>query len=265
MKSSPLWRESSDYKSSPYLRWFTTAIGYCSGRATALESAQDAGSHGEARERDSGGQMKKFVVLLCVILLAAAAVAQTNMALPAGTALKVKLETALSTFSSKQGDPFSGRVTEAVVLDGKTVIPIGATVQGRVTKVSEPRRIAGKPTIGIFPETVVLPDGQRFMLNATLVDTTVRHGTDVNEEGQFKGVGHDGKDLTEIGMGTGGGMLVGGLIGGGKGLLIGGTIGAAATIGHWLGKKKSAVLPAGTELVMELSRPLAMTAAGAGQ
>jgi hypothetical protein len=209
--------------------------------------------------------MKRYVVLLCMILLAALAVAQTNLSLPAGTAMKVKLEKRLSTASSQSGDPFSGRVTEAVVLSGKTVIPIGATVQGRVTKVSEPRRIAGKPTIGIFPETVVLPNGQRYMLNAALVDTSLGHGTDVNEEGQFKGAGHDGKDLTEVGLGTGGGMLVGGLIGGGKGLLIGGTIGATATVAHWLGKHRSAEIPAGTELVLELSRPLAMTTATGGQ
>ncbi len=63
-----------------------------------------------------------------------------------------------------------------------------------------------------------MPNGERFMLNAPLVDTSLRSGTDVNTEGQFKGSGHDGKDLTEIGMGTGGGMLVGGLIGGGKGI-----------------------------------------------
>jgi hypothetical protein len=209
--------------------------------------------------------MKRYVVLLSTILLVAAAVAQTNLSLPAGTAMKVKLEKTLSTSSSQSGDPFSGRVTEPVVLDGKTLIPIGATVQGRVTKVDEPRRIAGKPTIGIFPETVVLPNGERYMLNAALVDTSLGHGTDVNEEGQFKGKGHDGKDLTEIGMGTGGGMLVGGLIGGGKGLLIGGTIGATATVAHWLGKRRSAEIPAGTELVLELSRPLAMTAATGGQ
>jgi hypothetical protein len=209
--------------------------------------------------------MKRYVVLLCMILLAALAVAQTNLSLPAGTAMKVKLEKRLSTASSQSGDPFSGRVTEAVVLAGKTVIPIGATVQGRVTKVNEPRRIAGKPTIGIFPETVVLPNGERYMLNAALVDTSLGHGTDVNEEGQFKGAGHDGKDLTEIGFGTGGGMLMGGLIGGGKGLLIGGTIGATATVAHWLGKHRSAEIPAGTELVLELSRPLALTAAAGGQ
>jgi len=208
---------------------------------------------------------KKFVVVMCVMLFAAAAVAQTNLSLPAGTALKMKLENNLATFSSQNGDSFSARVTEAVMLDGKTVLPIGTTVQGRVTKVNEPRRIAGKPTIGIFPEAVVLPNGERYMLNAVLVDTNRGHGTDVNEEGQFKGAGHDGKDLTEIGFGTGGGMLVGGLIGGGKGTLIGGTVGATLTVAHWLGKKRSAMLPAGTELVMELSRPLAMTAESGGQ
>lgn len=209
--------------------------------------------------------MKNLLVVLCAILLATAATAQNNMSLPAGTALKVKLETQLSTFGSKQGDPFSGRVTQPVTLDGKTLIPIGTTVQGRVTKADEPRRIAGKPTIGIFPETVVLPNGERYMLNAALVDTSLRNGTDVNTEGQFKGAGHDGKDLTEIGFGTGGGMLIGGLAGGGKGLLIGGAVGATVTVAHWLGKRKSAFLPAGTELVMELSRPLAFTAQRGGQ
>jgi len=209
--------------------------------------------------------MKKFAGILVATLMATGAWAQTNMSLPAGTALKVKLENTLTTFSSKEGDPFSGRVTEAVMLDGKTVIPIGSSVKGRVTKVNEPRRIAGQPTIGIFPETVVLPNGERYMLNATLVDTSLRSGTDVNTEGQFKGAGHDVKDLTEIGMGTGGGMLVGGLIGGGKGLLIGGVIGATATVTHWLGKHRSATLPSGTELVMELSRPMAMTSESGGQ
>jgi hypothetical protein len=201
--------------------------------------------------------MKKTLLLASLILIASFTCAQT--ALPTGTAVKMKLETSLATFSSKAGDPFSARVTEPVVLDGKTVIPIGTTVEGRVTKANEPRRIAGKPTIAIFPETVVLPNGDRFMLNATLVDTNRGHGTDVNTEGQFKGAGHDGKDLTEIGMGTGGGMIIGGLAGGGKGLLIGGAIGATLTVAHWLGKHRSATLPAGTEMVMELSRPMTMT------
>ena len=208
--------------------------------------------------------MKKIAVILGVgvILSLAFAGAQT---IPAGTPLKVKLENTLSTFGNKTGDPFSARVTEPVVLGGKTVVPIGATIQGRVTKVNEPRRIAGKPTIGLFPEALILPSGERYMLNAPVVDTNLGRGTDVNTEGQFKGDGHDGKDLTEIGLGTGGGMLVGGLIGGGPGLLIGGTVGATATLAHWLGKRRSAALPSGTELLLELSRPLEMGAVTAGQ
>jgi hypothetical protein len=200
--------------------------------------------------------MKKIAALLSVIVLAAAAGAQTNLSLPAGTPMKVRLENTLSTFSNKEGDAFTGKVTDAVTLDGKTVIPAGATVQGRVTKVNEPRRIAGKPTIGLFPETVVLPGGERYMLNAAVVDTNLRNGTDVNTEGQFKGDGHDVKDVTEFGFGTGGGMLVGGLAGGPAGLLIGGAVGATVTAAHWLGKKRSAVLPSGTVLMLELSRPL---------
>jgi len=192
------------------------------------------------------------------VLLAVTAVAQDNISLPAGTALKVKLLQTLTT-SSKSGDNFSGRVTAPVVIDGKPVVPIGATVQGRVINASEPRRISGKPTITIFPDTLVMPNGDFFTLSATLQSTDLFNGTSVNNEGQFKGKGYDNKDLIEMGAGTGGGMLVGGLIGGGKGVLIGGAVGASVTVTHWLIKKNSASLPSGTELTMELSRSLSLT------
>ncbi len=210
--------------------------------------------------------MRKFLGALGALLLAGSAWAQNGMTVPEGTALKVKLATTISTFSSKVGDPFQAKVTEPVVVDGKTVIPVGATVEGRITKLDEPRRIKGKPTIALFPENLVMADGQRIMLNAVLVDTDIR-GTDVNEEGQFKGSGHDRHDQIEVGAGTAGGMLVGGLIGGGPGVLIGGAIGAGATTTHWLVQRRSAILPSGTQLVLELSRPMAMTtmAVGAGQ
>ncbi len=209
--------------------------------------------------------MRKSGAVLFALFFSLAAFAQTNLALPAGTAVKVKLETTLATFMNKNGDPFSGRVTEPVVVEGKTVIPIGSTVMGRVSKVNEPRRIAGKPTLGISPETVVLPNGQRYALTAALVDTSLRDGTDVNDEGQFKGAGHDRGDLMEVGAGTAGGMVLGGVAGGGKGVLVGGVIGATATVAHWLSKHRSATLPAGTELVLELNRPMMLSAASSGK
>jgi hypothetical protein len=217
--------------------------------------------------------MKKWMVLPSILLLAGALAAQSNVSVPAGAALMVKLETTLATFSNKAGDPFRGTTTQPVIVQGNTMIPAGSVVEGRVTKVSEPRRIAGKPTIGILPEAVILPGGQRLFLDATLVDTNLGRGSDVNDEGQFKGSGHDRKDQLEVGGGAAGGMLIGGLIGGGPGLLVGGAVAGTATTVHWLSKHRSAILPAGTELTLELNRPLAVngapsvttTAANAGQ
>lgn len=182
---------------------------------------------------------------------------QINGSVPEGTTLMVKLETTLATFSNKAGDPFRGLVTQPVVLNGQTLIPAGATVEGRVTKVSEPRRIAGKPTLGILPEAVILPTGERYFLDATLVDTNIA-GTDVNTEGQFKGSGHDRRDQLEVGGGAAGGMLIGGLVGGPPGVLVGGVVGAGSTTAYWLTKHHSAVLPAGTELTLELNRQLSL-------
>src|ERR1700693_2169452 len=208
--------------------------------------------------------MKKWTVLTCILMLACScmspmAAAQTTSPVPAGTALMVRLETTLATFSNKAGDPFHARLTQAVVLNGRTVIPAGATIEGRATRVSEPRRISGKPTIGIMPEALILPTGERLFLDASLVDTNAGRDTDVNQEGEFKGSGHDRRDQLETGGGTARGMLIGGLIGGPPGILIGGLVGAGSTGGHWLSKHRSATLMAGTQLTLELNRPLAIT------
>jgi hypothetical protein len=200
--------------------------------------------------------MTKWMLLPCT-LLASMLAAQTN-SVPAGTAMMVRLDTTLATFSNKAGDPFRASVTQPILVNGQTVIPAGATVEGRVTKVSEPRRISGKPTIGILPEAVVMPNGERYFLDATLTDTNIR-GSDVSSEGQFKGSTHDRHDTIEQGGGTAGGMLIGGLAGGPVGVLVGGAIGAGATTGHWLAKHRSATLPIGTQLTLELNRPLSLT------
>jgi len=216
--------------------------------------------------------MRKLTLLLC-LLMAAMVAAQTTSpapagtAVPSGTALMVRLDTTLASFSNKAGDPFRAILTQAIMVNGQTVIPAGATIEGRVTKVSEPRRISGRPTIGILPEAVILPTGERFYLDATLTDTNIP-GSDVNSEGQFKGSGHDRRDQIEVGGGTAGGMLVGGLLGGPVGILVGGAVGAGSTTTHWLVKHHSAILPSGTQLTLELNRPLTMNptvAAGGGK
>ena len=199
--------------------------------------------------------MKRFLVAAFVL----AAIGATAQTLPAGTAIRVRLQTTLSTFGNKSGDNFTGLVTDTITNSGEKMIPAGTVLQGRITKVNEPRRFKGRPTIGIRPEALMLATGERLPLSATLVDTNLHNGTDVNEEGQFKGPGRERKDLWIMGGSTGGGMLIGGLSAGAAGTGVGAAIGGGAAAGYWLYKRNAAVLPIGTELIIELDRPLSLT------
>ena len=71
--------------------------------------------------------------------------------------------------------------------------------------------------------------------------------------------------MRNIAIGTGAGVGVGAVVAGGKGALIGGAIGAGVTVAHWLSKHKSAELPAGSEIVMELNRAMSLSAASSGK
>ncbi len=206
--------------------------------------------------------MKKAVVVMLLTMLLAGMMAAQTLSLPAGTGVKMKLETPISTRTTKVGDNFAGRVTEPVMIENKVVIPVGAAIEGHVARISEPRRVKGRPEIDLRPDTLIMPDGNKFNISAVVVDTDKNSGTSVTEEGKIKGPGATSGDKKEIAIGTGAGLGVGALAGGGKGAVIGATIGASVTVAHWLTKRHSAELPAGSEITMELSRPMAMSGAG---
>ena len=86
-------------------------------------------------------KVMKKTTLSILILAASLAAAQT--ALPTGTAVKMKLETTLATFSNKPGDPFQAKITQPVVVNGATVIPAGAIIEGRVTNAVAGEAISG--------------------------------------------------------------------------------------------------------------------------
>jgi hypothetical protein len=183
--------------------------------------------------------------------------------LPPGTTVRMKLETVLSTMTTKRNDQFAGRVTEAVTLNGKTIIPVGASVAGHVVESNEPRRIHGTPVIDLRPESVTMPNGDRFAMSASVVDTSDPKNLHVDEEGRVRGNGHDMTDWRDTGIGVGAGTTLGALKAGPKGALIGATIGGGAAFVRWMTRRHSETIPAGTELFMELSRPMTMSMSGA--
>lgn len=177
------------------------------------------------------------------------------MSLPTGTAIRMKMSSTITTLN-RRGDRFSGIVTEAVLGQGRVIIPMGSTVHGDVLRTSSPRRIKGKPMIDLHPEMVTLPSGESYLIAATVVDTGDPKALDVNEEGQIKGPGHSSHDLIIGGIGTGFGAGVGALAAGPEGALIGAGVGATAGTVRWLINRNELTIPAGTELILELNRPM---------
>jgi hypothetical protein len=226
--------------------------------------------------------LKRFSLSVCAAALVVAAVAQEQPAtpapaklnpgvrmtvavqpmpaLPVGTVVKMKLESAISTSTSKAGDLFAGRVTEAVLLDGKTVIPVGSSISGKVVRAEEKRRYKGLPVIEIRPEQVTLPNGDVYAITAVVADTT-GSDTQVDDEGRIKGQGMNTRDKLEIAGGAGAGAGVGAWVNGGKGSLIGAAIGGGGAMIYWLTKHKSASLAPGTEIIFELDRPMTLNMA----
>lgn len=186
-------------------------------------------------------------------------VGPTPSCLPAGTAIRMKLQTPLSSRSNQEGDAFSGRVTEPVVVQGRTVIPVGASISGRLVRISDPRRIVGTGSLRLRPESVMLPNGQNYAINASVVDTSTPKKLTVDEEGRIKARGFNGGDKTEMIAGTGAGAIAGTIIAGGRGTLVGSMIVGGATVVHWLTKRHPVDVPAGTELIMEISHPVTVS------
>jgi predicted component of type VI protein secretion system len=74
--------------------------------------------------------------------------------LAAGTDLEIELLDGASSKTSKVGDLVRGRVTKAVMVDGLTAVPAGATVEGTVTEAIALRKIGGTASLGLRFDTL---------------------------------------------------------------------------------------------------------------
>lgn len=212
----------------------------------------------------------KTALAALVLMMASAALLRAQAAtdvpppaLPDGTAIQMRLDETMTTFTHAAGQPFTGKVAEAVSMDGRQIIPAGATIEGHITQVSEPRRINGLPRIGLRPEYIVLPDGTRYVIRAVVVDTSTPKTLKVDDEGFILGSSTTKADVAEVGAGVGGGAAIGAVTGGPVGAAVGATIGGGATLTHRLMKHHYARIPAGTILWLELRRPMDLVPAPA--
>src|SRR5688572_756633 len=162
--------------------------------------------------------------------------------IPAGTALPLELTSSVSSETAQVEAPVSARLRRAVTVDGETVLPAGAIVNGEVSEVDRAGRVKGRSRLGLRFTSVVI-DGRRESLRTNPV--------------AFEGEASKGEDATKIGAGAGIGAAIGGLLGGGSGAAKGAVIGGAAGTGAVLATRgKEVELAAGAELNPTLASPV---------
>ena len=134
--------------------------------------------------------------------------------------MSVVLQTSLSTKSTNEGDRFSARVAQPVLVAGKIVIPEGAAVHGHVVLAEQPGKASGRGRLQLAYDQVEF-DG---------------HGYDLDTRSQvYESRSGRGKDAALIGGGAVLGGVLGGIVGGsakdaGKGAVIGAAAGTGASL-----------------------------------
>ena len=178
-----------------------------------------------------------------------------------GARIRVRLLTRLSTSDSEKGDTFRSRVATDVLQDGQVLIPAGAEIEGRVVDVSS-GHTGGHGSMRLRPETVILPNGTRYRMDAQVSGTPGARAR-MGSEGTIRADSRFKKDGIEYGGAVGAGAVTGAVLGGPVGALAGSIIGAGAITVHLLVDHPQATLEPGTTLLFTLTEPLNLVATGA--
>jgi hypothetical protein len=220
-------------------------------------------------------KFKEYGINLLLILSLAVsplAAAQSNV-VARDTELRLILDHELSTKDNEAGDRFTATVAEDVRLDGRTLIRKGAVVEGTISKVQKPKRLAGlqgqagltlrfdelKTNAAEYPITATLisvHDPVRGLDSTDIEDDDDQLG-DVDDEGQIEAKTDKTDILTKGAIGVAAGALLGALFGNvSRGLILGSIGGAVAILAP---KGKDVVLPEGAGLQIRLDRDLDLT------
>lgn len=168
--------------------------------------------------------------------------ARAALVVPSGTTLTVRLGETLSSKDSQPGQTFTASLVNPVEVEGKSVIPAGATATGTVVAAHAAGKFKGASLLQIKLDSLTVA-GKAYPIQTSSV------------EREQKGKGKRSAAL--IGGGAGAGALIGALAGGGKGAAIGALVGGGAgTAGAAYTGKADITLPAESALSFKLEAPL---------
>lgn len=161
---------------------------------------------------------------------------------PTDTVIGIRLDSAVSSETARVEDRVLARVTRDVKVDGDTVIPAGARLEGTVTVVDRGGKFRERSRIGVRFTTLTVTD-ERIPIRT---DTIFREGDPPG-----------GEATSKIGASAVVGSILGAVIGGRKGAAIGGAAGAAGgTAAVMKGGRNAAEMELGTPLTVRLTDPV---------
>ena len=165
-----------------------------------------------------------------------------DVTIPAGTMLPLSLTSPVASDTSAIEDAVSAELTRAITIDGRDVLPAGATLGGHVTEVDGSGRVKGRAMIG-FRFTSLRSGGEEYDIQSS----PLSHVAPATK----------GEDATKIGVGAGAGAVIGGILGGGDGAAKGAAIGGGAGTGVVLATKGQEMrLGPGADVSTRLTSPL---------
>ncbi|MBI4345931.1 MAG: hypothetical protein HY553_03690 [Elusimicrobia bacterium] len=178
------------------------------------------------------------LIPLLALPLAASAEDVKRLEVPSGTVLTVELVDALTSAKNREGESFRTKLQDGIWLQGRIVVPPGATIRGLVTEAKPSGRLKGVAKLSLTLSALEL-EGKSYELKT---DTLT-----------YSGQGHKGAHVGSGLMGALQGALYGMIFGGKDGAVIGAGAGAAAgAAGSIIGGKDDVNFAQGAKLMFEL-------------
>jgi len=178
--------------------------------------------------------------------------AEERVTMPAGTELTIRMIDSVDSEKNKVGDRFRATIEMPVVIEGKTVVPKGAEVEGVVAQSASAGHFQGRSELALALSKL----------------TYAGKSYDIKTEQAVREASSRGKKTAAM-VGGGGalGAVIGGIAGGGKGAAIGAASGAGAGAGvQAVTKGQQVRIPSETVLEFKLKNPVTVTpAATAGR
>ena len=165
----------------------------------------------------------------------------SQVEVPSGTEMDVRLTNALNSGTAQVEDRFEGTTLVDLNINGRTVIPSGAVMRGVVTSVEPATRTnrTAKMTVSFDQVTV---NGRAYPIRGTVTQAIQGEG--------IKG------ETGRIATGAGAGAILGGILGGVKGAVLGAVIGGGGITAATEGKEID--LPQGTVLRVRIDSPVSI-------